>query len=56
MKRQTVIIMTRPGDEPICRGNLKKLCEEMGWSYNTLSKLKMPINHDGAVIYRTQFK
>lgn len=55
MKRQTVIIMTRPGDEPICRGNLKKLCEEMGWSYSTLSKKRLPLEHEGFTIYRVEF-
>lgn len=55
MKRQTIIILITPGKEPEAWGNLKKLCEAKGWKYNSLSKMKMPIQINDLMIYRVPF-
>lgn len=55
MKRQTIIVIITPGEEPETWGNFKKACEAKGWNYNTLSKKKMPFEHKGCIIYREPF-
>lgn len=56
MNRQTIIVIITPTLETIeCWGNFKKACEAKGWKYNTLSKLKLPIEHDGCKIERVPF-
>lgn len=55
MNRQTVIILIEKDKAPECWGNLKKLCEAKGWKYNTISKLKLPFEFDGCIIYRVPF-
>lgn len=55
MNRQTIIVIITPGKEPETCGNFKKACESKGWSYNTLSKRKMPIEFEGSTIYRVPF-
>jgi hypothetical protein len=52
MNRQTIIILIAKGKEPEAWGNLKKLCEAKGWKYNTISKMKMPIEIDGSTIIK----
>jgi len=48
MNRQTVIVIITPILQTIeCWGNLKKACTAHGWSYNTLSKRKLPIEYEG---------
>jgi hypothetical protein len=61
MKRQSIIIITIPGQHPEPWGNFKKMCLTKGFPYHTLKALKMPITHtDKAgveyVIYREPFK
>jgi len=55
MNRQTVVILIKEGQSPEPWGNLKKACESKGWKYNTLSKLKLPFEHEGYTIYREPF-
>lgn len=55
MQRQSVIIMTRPGKEPICRGNFKKLCEEFNLPYHSLKAKKFPIELNEGIIFRVPF-
>jgi hypothetical protein len=55
MNRQTVIILIEKDKAPECWGNLKKLCEAKGLKYNSLSKMKMPIQINGCTIYRVPF-
>ena len=55
MKRQTIIVIITPGQQPETWGNFKKACESKGWHYNTLSKRKMPIDFEGVTIYRVPF-
>ena len=55
MKRQTVIIITSPASDPECWGNLKKVCREKGWKYNTISRKKLPFEYKGVKIYRVPF-
>ena len=56
MKRQTIIVIITPTLQTIeCWGNFKKACIAHGWAYNTLSKRKLPIEFDGATIYRVPF-
>ena len=56
MQRQNVIILIQPDKDPICRGNLKKLCEEFKLPYYTLCRLKFPIFYKDSVIHRVEFK
>jgi len=55
MQRQNIIIITHPNRIPEAWGNFKKACEAKMWKYNTLCKLKMPIEHEGHKIYRVHF-
>ena len=43
-------------DEPITRGNLKKLCEEFNFPYHTLCRLKFPILYKDFIIHKVEFK
>jgi hypothetical protein len=54
MNRQTVIVIITP-DTIECWGNLKKACLHHGWSYNTLSRKKLPLEYQGIKIYRVPF-
>ena len=56
MKRQTVIILDTPDNSRECWGNLKKLCRAKGWSYNALSRKKLPCEWDGNKIWRVEFQ
>lgn len=56
MQRKNIITMITPCKEPICRGNLKKLCEEFNLPYHTLCRIKFPITYKDSVIYRVEFK
>lgn len=55
MQRQKIIIITHPEKAPEAWGNFKKACKAKGWKYNTLCKLKMPIEHECYTIYRVPF-
>ena len=56
MKRQTVIVIITPTLQNIeCWGNLKKACIAHRWSYNTLSKRKLPTEYEGYRIERVPF-
>jgi len=37
-------------------GNLKKACKAHEWNYHTIVKKKLPIEHEGFLIYRTKFQ
>ena len=56
MQRQNIIIIITPEGFPEAWGNFKKACEAKDWKYNTLCKLKMPIEHEGCTIYRVPFQ
>lgn len=48
--KNTVIIYTTP--VPECWGNLKFFCKAKGLKYSTISKLKLPIKHEGYEVHR----
>jgi hypothetical protein len=56
MNRQSVIILINEGKEPVCRGNLKKLCLEFGLPYHSLKDKDFPIVFRDMVIYRVPFR
>ena len=56
MQRQSIIVLLNYTDEPITRGNLKKLCEEFNFPYHTLCRLKFPILYKDFIIHKTPFK
>ena len=55
MQRQSIIVLLNYTEEPITRGNLKKLCEEFKFPYYTLCRLKFPILYKDFVIHKVEF-
>ena len=55
MQRQKIIVLLTPNENPIVRGNLKKLCEEFNFPYHTLCRLKFPIQYKDFVIHKCEF-
>lgn len=56
MQRQSIIVLLNYTEEPIARGNLKKLCEEFNFPYHTLCRLKFPILYKDLIIHKVEFK
>ena len=56
MQRQSIIVLLNYTEEPITRGNLKKLCLEFGFPYHTLARLKFPITYKDSIIHKVEFK
>ncbi len=56
MQRKSIIILIRPGKEPIARGNFKKLCDEFVLPYHSLKMLKFPIMYKDFIIHKVEFK
>ena len=56
MQRQNIIVMLQGANEPICRGNFKKLCNEFDLPYHSLKMKTFPISVGDVVIYRVPFK
>lgn len=56
MQRQSIIVLLNYTEEPITRGNLKKLCEEFNFPYYTLCRLKFPILYKDFIIHKVEFK
>ena len=56
MQRQSIIVLLNYTEEPIARGNLKKLCEEFNFPYHTLCRLKFPIFYKDFIIHKVEFK
>jgi hypothetical protein len=56
MQRKNVILLLTPNEEPVVRGNFKKLCDEFNFPYHTLSRLKFPITYKDFIIYKVEFK
>jgi len=56
MKRQTVIVIITPDLQVECWGNLKKACIDKGWSYNSMSRKKLPVEYRESKIYRVPFR
>lgn len=56
MQRQSIIVLLNYKEEPITRGNLKKLCEEFNFPYHTLCRLKFPILYKDFIIHKVEFK
>lgn len=56
MQRKNTIVLLQPNEQPIVRGNLKKLCEEFSFPYHTLCRLKFPILYKDFVIHKVEFK
>lgn len=56
MQRNKVIVAIQPCTlTPIVRGNLKKLCDEFGFNYHTLSRKKFPFTHQDMIIHKVDF-
>jgi len=62
MQRQSIIVLIKlvsHCDEPKdveAWGSLKEACTMHGWSYNTLSRKKLPIQHKDWLIHRVPFR
>lgn len=56
MQRQSIIVLLNYTEEPITRGNLKKLCDEFNFPYHTLCRLKFPITYKDFIIHKVEFK
>ena len=56
MQRKNTIVLLKPNEPPIVRGNFKKLCLEFCFPYHTLSRLKFPITYKDSIIHKVEFK
>ena len=56
MQRQNVTILIKGTNEPICRGNFKKLCNEFDLPYHSLKMKNFPIILTDIVIHKVEFK
>jgi len=56
MQRKNTIVLLKPNEPPIVRGNFKKLCLEFCFPYYTLSRLKFPITYKDSIIHKVEFK
>ena len=56
MQRKNIIVMITPNEEPVVRGNFKKLCEEFNFPYHSLKTLKFPITYKNSIIHKVEFK
>jgi len=62
MQRQSIIVLIRivgHCDDPKdveAWGNLKEACEKHEWSYNTISRKKLPTEWKGWQIHRVPFR
>ncbi len=56
MQRQNIIVLITLNEEPVVRGNFKKLCEEYKFPYHTLCRLRFPITYKDFVIHKVEFK
>jgi len=56
MQRQSIIVLLNYTEEPITRGNLKKLCDEFNFPYHSLCRLKFPILYKDFIIHKVEFK
>jgi len=55
MQRQSIIVLIS-GDQVEAWGSLKEACEKHGWSYNTISRKKLPTEWKGWIIHRRTFR
>ena len=56
MQRKNTIVLLKPNEPPIVRGNFKKLCLEFCFPYHTLARLKFPITYKDSIIPKVEFK
>lgn len=56
MQRKNIIVMLMGCEEPIVRGNFKKLCFEFKFPYHSLKMKPFPITHENVIIHRVPFK
>lgn len=54
MQRQSIIVLIN-GPHVEAWGNLKRACNEHGFSYYAISQRKLPTEQDGWMIYRVPF-
>ena len=54
MQRKNVMVLIY--EEVEVFGNFKKLCDLKGFPYHSLKMLKFPINYNGAIIHKVEFK
>lgn len=55
MQRQSIIVLIN-GEQVEAWGSLKEACEKHEWKYNTISRKKLPIDHNGWTIHRVPFR
>ena len=56
MQRKNIIVMLMGCEEPIVRGNFKKLCLEFGLPYHSLKTKTFPFSFGGKTIHKVEFK
>ena len=56
MQRKNTIVLLKPNEPPLVRGNFKKLCLEFCFPYHTLARFKFPITYKDCVIHKVEFK
>lgn len=56
MQRKNIIVMLMGCEEPIVRGNFKKLCLEFGLPYHSLKTKTFPFSFRGKTIHKVKFK
>jgi hypothetical protein len=56
MQRKNIIVLLTSNEEPVVRGNFKKLCDEFNFPYHSLKMLKFPITYKDSIIHKVEFK
>ena len=55
MQRQSIIVLIN-GEKLEAWGSVKEACTKHGWSYNTISRKKLPTDWKGWKIHRCRFR
>jgi cyclophilin family peptidyl-prolyl cis-trans isomerase len=56
MQRKNIIVLLTSNEEPVVRGNFKKLCDEFGFPYHSLKMKEFPIYYKESIIHKVEFK
>ncbi len=56
MQRKNIIVLLQTNEQPIVRGNFKKLCLEFELPYHTLKNKTFPIAYKDSIIHKVEFK
>ena len=56
MQRKNIIVLLTSNEEPVVRGNFKKLCNDFNLPYHSLKMKLFPITYKDSIIHKVEFK